>query len=145
LKFVKPNKVVNAADKFGSAHDVASTNDLRQLGERVIAVLNDEDLKVSEVHPFFWSLVETYVDRFQQYPFDINKAIISYLEFKDYPEDTVRELIKHLEAQFEIIHGRPLRKPTQLVSKRDVLDDEIKQLRDSLKYAAMVAESGGSK
>ncbi|RKZ56224.1 MAG: hypothetical protein DRQ44_16920 [Gammaproteobacteria bacterium] len=90
-------------------------------------------------------MVEAYVDRFQQYPFDINKALISYLEMKGYPEDTVLELIKQLEAQFELIHGRPLRKSTQLVSKLDALDDEIKQLRDSLKYAAMVAEGSDSK
>ena len=144
-KFVKPNKVLDAADKFGSARDDTQTGDLTQLGERAIAVLNGENLKVGEVHHFFWSMVEAYVDRFQQYPFDINKALISYLEMKGYPEDTVLELIKQLEAQFESIHGRPLRKSTQLVSKLDALDDEIKQLRDSLKYAAMVAEGSDSK
>ena len=145
MKFQKPNKVLNVADKFGSARADTSAEDLKQLGERVVAALNDKNLKVSEVRPFFWSMVETYIDRFHHYPFDANKAIISYLELKDYPEDVVRELVKQLEAQFEVIHGRPLRKSTQLVSQVDVLDDEIKQLRDSLKYAAMVAEGSDPK
>ena len=84
MKFQKPNKVVNAADKFGSARDDVPVADLSQLGESVIAALKDKDLKVGEVHHFFWSMVETYVDRFHQYPCDINKAVISYLELKDY-------------------------------------------------------------
>lgn len=137
---MKPNKVLDAAEKFGGNRDLVDTSDLEQLGQLVSKALNDESLKVGEVHAFFWSMIETYVDRFQTYPFDINKALISFLEMKDYPEETVRELIGQLESQFEQIHGRPLRKPEQLVSKLDALDDEIKQLRDSLKYAAMVAE-----
>lgn len=142
MKFIKPKKntVLNAADKFGSVRDDAPVANLKQLGESAIAALNDKDLKVGEVHPFFWTMVESYVDRFHNYPFDINRALISYLEMKEYPEDDVRELIKQLEAQFEVIHGRPLRQSTQLVSKLAALDDDIKQLRDSLKYAAMVAE-----
>ncbi len=141
MKFQKPNKVVNAAEKFGFSRGDVAAADLSQLGKSVIAALNDKNLKVGEVHFFFWSMVETYVDRFHQYPFDINKAIISYLEMKEYPEDAVREQIRQLEAQFEVTHGRPLHQSTQLVSKIDALDDEIKHLRDSLKYAAMVAES----
>ena len=135
------NTVLNAEDKFSQSREYTSPPaDLTQLGELAIKLLNDKNLEVSKVRPFFWSLVETYVDRFHLYPFDVNKALFSQLELNDYPEETVKQLVKQLESQYEKVHGRPLHKSTQLHSRHDVLDDEIKQLRDSIKYAAMVAE-----
>jgi len=153
LKLRKHNStVLNAEDKFSHVCDgpsplkqltrqELSRLDLTQLGELASQLLNDKDLKIGKVHPFFWSMVETYVDRFQLYPFDINRALFSYLELHDFPEESVQELIHQLESQFEEAHGRPLRRPTKRACQKDVLDDEIKELRDSLKYAAMVAES----
>ena len=143
MKFQKRNStVLNAEDKFGRRRESDTRqDDLTELGERAIKLLNDKDLKVSTVKPFFWSMVEAYVDRFELYPFDVNRALISYLEIKNYPEETMLELIKQLESQFEEAHGRPLRQPVPPASQSDGLDDEIKELRDSLKYAAMVAES----
>ena len=136
------NTVLSAEDKFSHHRDeVHAPTDLTQLGELAIHLLNDKNLEVSKVRPFFWSLVETYVDRFHLYPFDVNKALFSYLELGDYSEDVVLDLVKQLESQFEKTHGRPLRKSTQLVCQQDGLDEEIKNLRDSLKYAAMVAEA----
>jgi hypothetical protein len=142
LKFHKHNNtVLNAADKFSHRRDSSAVPaDLTQLGEMAICLLNDKNLEVSKVRPFFWSMVEAYVDRFHLYPFDINKALFSYLELGDYSEKTVLDLVKQLESQFEKTHGRPLRKSTQLICQQDSLDEEIRNLRDSLKYAAMVAE-----
>jgi len=148
LKLRKHNStVLNAEDKFSQSRDATSPPaDLSQLGDLAIKLLNDKNLEVSKVRPFFWSLVfwslvETYVDRFNHYPFDVNKALFSYLELNDYPEETVRQLVKQLESQFEKTHGKPLRKSAQLLRQQKALDDEIKELRDSLKYAAMVAET----
>ena len=139
------NIVLDAEDKFGRHRDdQLPPEDLTQLGERAIRLLNDKNLEVSKVRPFFWSLVEAYVDRFQLYPFDANKALFNHLELNDYPEDSVLKLVKQLESQFEKSHGRPLRKSTQLICQQDALDDEIKELRASIKYAAMVAESNES-
>ena len=115
--------------------------DLTQLGELVIKLLNDKNLEVSKVRPFFWSLVETYVDRFQFYPFDASKALLSHLELNDYPEEMIKQLVEQLESQFEKSHGRPLRQSPPRSAQQAVLDDEIKVLRDTLKYAAMVAEN----
>lgn len=142
MKLHKHNNIVlNAEDKFGQSRDNQSPpEDLTQLGERAIKLLNDKNLEVSKVRPFFWSLVEAYVDRFQLYPFDAGKALFNHLELNDYPEKTVLNLVGQLESQFEKSHGRPLRKSTQLICQQDVLDDEIKALRASLRYAAMVAE-----
>jgi len=142
LKLHKHNStVLNAEDKFSQSRDAISPPaDLSQLGNLAIKLLNDKNLEVSKVRPFFWSLVETYVDRFDLYPFDVSKALFSYLELNDYPEETVQQLVKQLEAQFEETHGQPLRKSAQLLRQQKTLDDEIKELRDSLKYAAMVAE-----
>lgn len=136
------NTVLKAEDKFSQGRgETSSPADLTQLGEIAINLLNDKNLEVSKVRPFFWSLVETYVDRFQLYPFDASKALFNHLELIDYPEDDVLQLVKQLELQFEKAHGYPLRKSTQLVCQQDALDDEIKDLRASLKYAAIVAES----
>lgn len=141
------NTVLNAEDKFSQSRDEASPPanlsrlGLTELGDLAIKLLNDKNLEVSKVRPFFWSLVETYVDRFSLYPFDVHKALFSHLELNDYPEETVQQLVKQLESQFEKTHGRPLRKSKQRLYQQGALDDEIKELRDSIKYAAMVAES----
>jgi len=141
------NTVLNAKDKFSQSRDETSPPEdlsrigLTELGDLAIRLLNDKNLEVSKVRPFFWSLVETYVDRFSLYPFDVQKALFSHLELNDYPEETVQQLVKQLESQFEKTHGRPLRKPRQPLYQQDALDVEIRELRDSLKYAAMVAES----
>ncbi len=149
MKFQKNNStVLNAEDKFRNGRDkITRPDELTQLGERAVELLKDKDLKVGKVKPFFWSMVEAYVDRFQYYPFDIFRALISYFELRDYPEDEVRKLVEKLESQFEEAHGRPLRKPLPQQSARQGsgLDDEIKELRDSLRYAAMVAESDNKK
>ncbi len=147
MKLHKQKKnVLNAESKFSQSRDVGtapidlSQLDLTQIGDLTVKLFNDKNLEVSKVRPFIWSLVETYVDRFQLYPFDAGKALFNDLELNGYPEDVVKNLVKQLEARYEKEHGRPLRKSTQLLSPQDGLDDEIKTLRDSLKYAAMVAE-----
>ena len=146
------NAVLNAEGKFSQNRDVSPLPatlkqsvcdhlDLTQLGDLVAKLLNDKNLEVSKVRPFFWSLVETYVDRFQYYPFDASKALISHLELHDYPEEAIKQLVEQLESQFEKSHGRPLRKSPQRLTQHAALDDEIQELRDTLKYAAMVAEN----
>ena len=100
----------------------------------------NSDISYSVVVHIFWSLVEAYVDRFQLYPFDVSKVLFSHLELNDYPKDQVEKLVKQLESQYEKAHGRPLRKSTELVDRKDTMDEEMKHLRDSLKYAAMVDE-----
>jgi len=135
------NTVLEAEGKFSQSREFSSTpSNLDQLGELAIELLNKKNLEVSKVRPFFWSMVETYVDRFEQYPFDTSKALFSYLELANFPEDEVQHLVRQLEAEYEKSRGRPLRKSTQLLSQKDVLDDEIKSLRDSIKFAAMVPE-----
>ena len=147
MKLYKRNKtVLDAESKFApdqgegkdSIAEKQSPKDLDQLAELVIARLNDKNLEVSKVRPFFWSLVEAYVDRFQLYPFDVSKVLFSHLELNDYPKDLVEKLVEQLETEYEKVHGRQLRKSTELAERKDVLGDEIKHLRDSLKYAAMV-------
>lgn len=111
-----------------------------QLTQLVQHVLMDKHLEVSKVRPFFWSMVEAYVDRFQRYPFDIVRALFSYLETNDYPPDLIRELVKKLEDCYETEYGEPINKSTQLVFEHDDLDYDVKELRESLKYAALVDE-----
>lgn len=111
-----------------------------QVSDAVRKLLMDENLEVSKVRPFFWSMVEAYVDRFHIYPFDIVKATFSYLESENYPADEMRALVKKLEECYEQQFGEPMHKSTQLVCSGDGLDDEIKELRESIKYASLVGE-----
>jgi hypothetical protein len=124
---------------------------LDDLSKLVRERLMDKDLEVSKVRPFFWTLVETYVDRFQVFPFDAIKALLSYLELQEYPQEEMRELVRKLEKRYKKQHGTAMREPESrpggprlrpVAGERGglLLDDEISQLRESLKYAAIVGE-----
>lgn len=103
-------------------------------------ILMDDNLEVSRIRPFFWTMVEIYVDRFQVFPFDAIKALFSYLELHAYPEAQLRELTKQLEQLYEKQHGGPMREPAKLPARHELLEDEINELRETLKYAAIVGE-----
>ena len=117
---------------------------LDDMAEICRSMLLDQNLEVSKVRPFFWSMVEAYVDRFQVFPFDVNKALFSYLELNDYPEQELRDLVKRLEKLYKKQHGGAMQKtadqPTGEFAVERSLDDEISQLRETLKYAAIVGE-----
>ena len=108
------------------------------------SMLLDKNLEVSKVRPFFWTMVETYVDRFQVFPFDAVKALFSYLEQNDYPEEELRDLVKKLEKLYKKKHGSSMRKADKRSAGNAIssqsLDDEISELRETLKYAAIVGE-----
>lgn len=151
--------VLNAEHKFSPDHrhgkDSSRTPEsalnsaprtISQLSEHAQRLLRRPNLDISSIKPFFWSMVETYLDRFQQYPFDVNRALFSSLEMRDCPEEEVKQLIADLQKQFEAHHGKPLYKPAEPGSAGAApvssLDEEIRELRDTLKYAALVAEPG---
>ncbi len=117
---------------------------LDELAEISRNLLLDENLEVSKVRPFFWTLVETYVDRFHVFPFDAVKALFSCLELHDYPEEEVRDLVKRLEKRFKKQHGKSMHEsavsPAGDVIGELTLDQEINELRQTLKYAAIVGE-----
>ena len=117
---------------------------LDEVAETLRSVLMDENLKISEVSAFFGTMVETCVDRFQVFPIDVVRVLFDYLELRDYPEEELRDLVKRLEKLYKKQHGRSLRKS----ERRSVyepeagrtLDEETSQLRETLKYAAIVGE-----
>ena len=110
------------------------------LGEAIRDVLMDRYLEVSKVRPMFWHMVEIYTDRFQSYPFDAFKALYSYLEMKDFPADEMEAIINKLEQAYEKKHGHPVRRKSEVVEPEETIDDEIRELRDSLAYASLVDE-----
>ncbi|UCB54522.1 MAG: hypothetical protein JSW45_11355 [Thiotrichales bacterium] len=120
---------------------------LDELAEISRSMLLDENLEVSKVRPFFWTMVETYVDRFQIFPFDAIKALFSYLELHEYPEEEMRELVKRLEKLYKKQHGRPMQESEPVPDSDEngvpTLDEEINELRETLKYAAIVGERLG--
>ena len=145
----KSGAVLQAGEKFSLAGNrLTAPVNLDQLGEIVQQLLNDKNLEVSKVRPFFWSLVETYVDRFQCFPFDVNKALFSHLELNDFPEGELRALIRQLETLCESRNAESLeqpkvtgRKPVESgVSIAASLDEEVNNLRSCLKYATLVAD-----
>jgi hypothetical protein len=115
-------------------------DNLDQLSAAARELLMDKNLEVSKVRPFFWSMVETYVDRFHVFPFDVNRALFSYLESRDFPPDQMKQLVRKLEECYEQQHGEPMHNNSQLANENECLDEEIKALRDSLKYAGLVGE-----
>ena len=123
-----------SADEGFKQFDV---DDLSWLARKL---LMDKDLELSKIRPFFWTLVEIYVDRFQSFPFDAVKALFSDLEFHDYPEGQLRGLIAQLQDLYEEKHGRSIKESVQASASSVMLDDEIKELRETLKYAAVVGE-----
>ena len=132
---VKPAAVSPHEEPF-----VAPRN-LDQLSVAVRKLLMDQNLEVSKVRPFFWSMVEAYLDRFHIYPFDVVKALFSYIESEECSAEELKELVRKLEDYYQQQHGEPMHKPvTRRVFSNDDLDDEIKQLRESIKYASLVGE-----
>jgi hypothetical protein len=111
-----------------------------QLSDAVHDLLISKHLELSKVQPFFWSMVEDYIDRFETYPFDIVKALFYYLESADYPAEEMREIVKKLEDCYLQQHGESMHKSTKLVCPVDGLADEMKELRESIKYASLVGE-----
>ena len=103
-------------------------------------LLLDKDLEVSKIRPFFWTMVEVYVERFQIFPFDAVKALYNYLELHGYPKQQLRELIVQLEMLYQKQHGEYARENGLRPAKGAMLDEEIKELRETLKYAAIAAE-----
>ena len=106
-------------------------------------MLMDKNLEASKLRPFFWNMVEIYVDRFQVFPFDVIKALFSHLELHEYPEEQLRDLVEQLEKRYKKQYGRSMREPVQSPAGSEpgqLLDDEISELRATLKYAAIVGE-----
>jgi len=124
-----------------SDYEHLSLDDLSKISRNM---LMDKNLEVSKVRPFFWTLVEAYVERFQVFPFDASKALFSYLELHEYPEEQLRDLVKQLEKLYETQYGRSMREsekqPATDNNSVQTLDDEINELRETLKYAAIVGE-----
>ena len=96
-ELTRSRKVLNAEGVFAQARQLKSApENISQLSQHAQHMLGRKDVEVSKLRPFFWSLVETYVDRFDQLPFDVNKALFSHLESVDYPEQEVLALIEQL-------------------------------------------------
>jgi hypothetical protein len=139
-------KLASLSDQAESQTD--SSSDYKHLSLDDLSTISrnllmDKNLEVSKVRVFFWNMVEFYVERFQVYPFDAVKALFSYLELHEYPEEQLRDLIEQLEKRYKKQYGRSLHESDQLPAGSEpgqLLDDEINELRETLKYAAIVGE-----
>lgn len=118
--------------------DSSPPKNLDELMQLARTMLMEEHLEVSKVRPLFWSMIETYVDRFHTFPFDIVKALHCHLELIDCSSEEMHAMVKNIEEVHVNRYGHPMKQSTKLISEKDTLEDEIKELRDSLKYASMV-------
>ena len=104
----------------------------------------DRNLGADDIRPLLRNMVETYVDRFQAFPFDVVESLFAYLALRDYPEEIMRDLVKQLEQRYKKQYGVSLRKtgnpPVGSAAGQQTLDEEISQLRETLKYAAIAGE-----
>lgn len=135
------NEVITSIQKHRHAHagnKGVAPKDLDELIQLARKMLMDEQLEVSKVKPLFWSMVETYVDRFQVFPFDVVKTLHSYLELIECSSEEMHAVVKTIEEMHVSRYGKAMKQTTKLLAEKDTLEDEIKNLRDSLKYASMV-------
>ena len=123
-------------------HGHGRKSSIDELKEIAREILMDEDLEVSKVRPFFWSMVEAYLDRFHQYPFDMVKAMICYLELRECPERQLEELMGQINDLYKKQYGKAMPEPEQPLPQTgsDTIYDEIRELRETLKHAALVGE-----
>ena len=119
-------------------NDTASPKNLDELTQLARTMLMQEHLEVSKVRPLFWSMIETYVDRFHTFPFDIVKALHCHLELIDCSSEDMHAIVKNIEEVHMNRYGHPMKQATQMLSEKETLEEEIKALRDSLKYASLV-------
>lgn len=133
------DRAESQADSY-SDYKYLSLDELSKISRNV---LMDKNLEVSKVVPFFWNMIGIYIDRFQVIPFDAVKALFSYLELHDYPDKRLHGLVDQLEKRCKKQYGMSMRESDQLAASNEsvqLLDDEISELRETLKYAAIVGE-----
>jgi hypothetical protein len=120
----------------GESPQPAPPNSFDDLLRAVRELLIDPRLDVSVVTPLIYSLLETYLDRFQIYPFDEVSLLLNRLELDGYPAHALRELISRIEHAYEQNHGDAIHDSPQALA----MGDEFEGLRQSIRYAAMMAE-----
>lgn len=99
-------------------------------------LLMDPRLDLSVVTPLIYSLLETFIDDFQQYPYDQVSKLLARLEQEAYPAHGLRELISRIEEAYGQNHNEAIHDtPHELAT-----NDDFEGLRQSVRYAAMVAE-----
>lgn len=107
-------------------------------------MLMDQDLDVRSVRPFFQATVDAYVERFQEFPFDPVSALFRHLEMREFREQQWRDLVCWIEERYQKQHGRLVRESEQQhddsMDGVQLLDDEVSELRERLKYAAIAGE-----
>ena len=104
--------------------------------QAVRELLLDARLEVSVVTPLIYSLLETFIDDSRAYPFDEVSMLLSRLELDGYPAHALRELIIRIAEAYKQYHGEAIQQP----APGGVTDDEFEGLRQSVMYAAMIAE-----
>ncbi len=138
LTFIPGKSRSTRSSKSDRTRSDLQPDSIDSLADAARDVLMDKYLEVSKVRPFFWSMVEIYADRFQTYPFDAFKALYGYLELNDFPEEEMADIIRKLELAYIKKHGKPVKRSTEVISAHETLDDEIRDLKDSLCYASLL-------
>ena len=126
---------VQASDA-GATPKPVQLNSFDDLLRAVRELLMDPRLEVSVVTPLINSLFETFIERFQVYPFDEVSLLLARLELDGFPAQGLRELIRRIEETYEKNHGEAIHNPLDALA----MDNEFLGLRQSIRYAAIMAE-----
>jgi hypothetical protein len=130
------SKAADPVSATGESTQTAPPSSFDDLLRAVRELLIDPRLEVSVITPLIYSLLETYLDRFQIYPFDEVSLLLNRLELDGYPAHALRELIRRIEEAYEQHHGDAIHDSPQTLA----MGDEFEGLRQSIRYAAMMAE-----
>jgi hypothetical protein len=132
------------AEEQGTRSAGGSALSFDELSAMACSRMRDGNLDAGDIGPLLRNMVEAYVDRFQAFPFDVVETLFAYLALRDFPEEAMRGLVERLEQRYQKHYGVSLRKsgnpPVGNVAAQPTLDEEISQLRETLKYAAIAGE-----
>ncbi len=122
---------------------------LDELAATLRARLLDVSVDADEAGSFLRHLIEVYVDRFQAFPFDGFEALFRCLELQQASREQMHDLVERLERLYEARYGAAMPgslKPSRgEAARQPTLDQEISQLRETLKYAAIAGERQNDK
>lgn len=132
------------AEEQGAQSTASNALSFDELAAMACGRVRDVNLDAGDIGPLLRNMVEAYVDRFQAFPFDVVDTLFADLALRDFPEETMRGLVERLEQRYQEQYSVSLRKsgnpPVGNAADQPTLDDEISQLRDTLKYAAIAGE-----
>ena len=98
--------------QFLAAQDAKKGPDLGDMMDILNRQIKTTDLSQHQVAHSITNLIEGFVEKFDDFPFDPEKTLLSALEKDDYPKSTLRGLVQTLESLYEKRYHQTMRNST---------------------------------